>query len=84
MNSNNSNEKRFDIYCLDTIMLGFMGIDVAKEIGAVSTKPRRFYSSAVAAEFCCLSPRYAPPSGPLTGADLQGHIEEIRLPFQYK
>lgn len=39
--------KRFDIYCLDIIMPGFMGIDVAKEIrGFDKTAPIIFFTSS--------------------------------------
>ncbi|MGI6225547.1 MAG: LytR/AlgR family response regulator transcription factor [Peptococcales bacterium] len=39
--------KRFDIYCLDIIMPGFMGIDVAKEIrGFDKTTPILFFTSS--------------------------------------
>ena len=39
--------KRFDIYCLDIIMPGFMGIDVAKEIrGFDKTAPILFFTSS--------------------------------------
>ncbi len=39
--------KRFDIYCLDIIMPGFMGIDVAKEIRAFDkTAPILFLTSS--------------------------------------
>ncbi len=39
--------KRFDIYCLDIIMPGFMGIDVAKEIRAFDkTAPILFFTSS--------------------------------------
>lgn len=39
--------KRFDIYCLDIIMPGFMGIDVAKEIRAFdATAPILFFTSS--------------------------------------
>ena len=39
--------KRFDIYCLDIIMPGFMGIDVAKEIrGFDKTAPILFLTSS--------------------------------------
>lgn len=40
-------EKRFDIYCLDIIMPGFTGIDVAKEIrGYDKTAPIIFFTSS--------------------------------------
>lgn len=40
--------KRFDIYCLDIIMPGFMGIDVAKEIRTFDkTAPILFFTSSV-------------------------------------
>ncbi|MFA5523653.1 MAG: LytTR family DNA-binding domain-containing protein [Tissierellales bacterium] len=39
--------KRFDLYCLDIIMPGFMGIDVAKEIrGFDKTAPILFFTSS--------------------------------------
>jgi len=39
--------KRFDIYCLDVIMPGFSGIDVAKEIRAFDkTAPILFFTSS--------------------------------------
>ncbi|NMA52657.1 MAG: response regulator transcription factor [Peptococcaceae bacterium] len=39
--------KRFDIYCLDIIMPGFMGIDLAKEIrGFDQTAPLIFFTSS--------------------------------------
>ena len=39
--------KRFDIYCLDIIMPGFMGIDVAKEIRVFDkTAPILFFTSS--------------------------------------
>jgi DNA-binding LytR/AlgR family response regulator len=39
--------KRFDIYCLDIIMPGFTGIDVAKEIrGSDKTAPILFFTSS--------------------------------------
>lgn len=39
--------KRFDIYCIDIIMPGFMGIDVAKEIrGFDKTAPILFFTSS--------------------------------------
>ncbi len=39
--------KRFDIYCLDIIMPGFMGIDVAKEIRTFDkTTPILFFTSS--------------------------------------
>lgn len=39
--------KRFDIYCLDIIMPGFMGIDVAKEIRTFDkTAPILFFTSS--------------------------------------
>ncbi len=39
--------KRFDIYCLDIIMPGFMGIDVAKEIRSFDkTAPIIFFTSS--------------------------------------
>ena len=39
--------KKFDIYCLDIIMPGFMGIDVAKEIRAFDkTSPILFFTSS--------------------------------------
>ena len=39
--------KRFDIYCLDIIMPGFMGIDVAREIrGFDKTAPVLFFTSS--------------------------------------
>lgn len=39
--------KRFDIYCLDIIMPGFMGIEVAKEIrGFDKTAPILFFTSS--------------------------------------
>ncbi len=39
--------KRFDIYCLDIIMPGFTGIDVAKEIrGVDKTAPILFFTSS--------------------------------------
>ncbi len=39
--------KRFDIYCLDIIMPGFMGIDVAKEVrGFDKTAPIIFFTSS--------------------------------------
>jgi DNA-binding LytR/AlgR family response regulator len=39
--------KRFDIYCLDIIMPGFTGIDVAKEIRAYDkTAPILFFTSS--------------------------------------
>lgn len=39
--------KRFDIYCLDIVMPGFMGIDVAKEIrGFDKTAPILFFTSS--------------------------------------
>lgn len=39
--------KRFDLYCLDIIMPGFMGIDVAKEIrGFDKTVPILFFTSS--------------------------------------
>jgi DNA-binding LytR/AlgR family response regulator len=39
--------KKFDIYCLDIIMPGFMGIDVAKEIRAYDkTAPILFFTSS--------------------------------------
>lgn len=39
--------KRFDVYCLDIIMPGFMGIDVAKEIrGFDKTAPIIFFTSS--------------------------------------
>jgi DNA-binding LytR/AlgR family response regulator len=39
--------KRFDIYCLDIIMPGFTGIDVAKEIrGFDKTAPILFFTSS--------------------------------------
>ncbi len=39
--------KHFDIYCLDIIMPGFMGIDVAKEIrGFDKTAPILFFTSS--------------------------------------
>jgi DNA-binding LytR/AlgR family response regulator len=39
--------KRFDIYCLDIIMPGFMGIDAAKEIrGFDKTAPILFFTSS--------------------------------------
>jgi len=39
--------KRFDIYCLDIIMPGFMGIDVAKEIRSIDkTAPILFFTSS--------------------------------------
>ncbi len=39
--------KQFDIYCLDIIMPGFMGIDVAKEIrGFDKTAPILFFTSS--------------------------------------
>ncbi|SDY95456.1 Response regulator receiver domain-containing protein [Proteiniborus ethanoligenes] len=40
--------KRFDIYCLDIIMPGFMGIDVAKEIRDFDkTAPILFFTSSL-------------------------------------
>ncbi len=39
--------KRFDLYCLDIIMPGFTGIDVAKEIRAIdNTVPILFFTSS--------------------------------------
>ncbi|HCA29147.1 MAG TPA: DNA-binding response regulator, partial [Ruminococcaceae bacterium] len=39
--------KRFDIYCLDIIMPGFTGIDVAKEIRVFDkTAPILFFTSS--------------------------------------
>lgn len=39
--------KRFDVYCLDIIMPGFMGIDVAKDIHALDkTAPILFFTSS--------------------------------------